>query len=395
MSRNLVVLITGFSIVFMAYGIRYTFSMLLPEMMTELCLNNAQAGLIYTSFLTLYTLTSVFVGFLVDVRGVKKTVLMFLPFFGAGTSFMALTFSEWSGVLFFGIAGVGASVCWTPIVVWIQKVYQAKRGSLLGILQIGCNTGFGVLGVTIPLLLPYIGWRGCWLLLGGLLLCWLLPLVRLAYEPQIRGVSSKSFLEHVKGFEAVLKDRRFWLGGFSYMLASFAIMIPMTFVKAYANLELNIDATTATALFSVIGFTGILGSLIIPTMSDKIGRRFSILTCNSMMVLGLIGSAAMRPSFMEVVSWSVMVGVSYGAIWPLYAALIKDLYGWSVVGSITGLWTLMCGVGLLSSPLVGGLIADAFNSYRPAYIVGSAMALVSIMLALSITSIRSASNGVK
>ncbi|MEM1811841.1 MAG: MFS transporter, partial [Candidatus Nezhaarchaeales archaeon] len=388
LTRSLVVLITGLSIVFMAYGIRYTFSMLLPEMMMELNLSNTQAGLIYTSFLTLYTITSVFIGFLVDVKGVKRVILMFLPFFGIGTSLMSLTFSYWSGALFFSIAGMGASVCWTPIVVWIQKVYQDKRGSFLGILQVGCNVGFGVLGIVIPLLLPYIGWRGCWALLGGILLCWTMPLVKLAYEPQVQEALGRSLLEQVKGFKVFLKDRRLWLGGLSYMLASFAIMIPMTFVKAYTFFELGMDPVAATALFSVIGFTGIVGALIIPTMSDKIGRSFSILLCNSIMVLGLIGSAIMRPLFIEAILWNTMAGISYGAVWPLYAALIKDLYDWSIIGSVTGLWTLMCGIGLLSSPLVGGLIIDAFNSYRPAYIVGGIMALVSTVLAFLTTSLR-------
>lgn len=395
LSRNILVLVTGFSIAFMAYGVRYTFSMLLPEMMVELGLSNTQAGLIYTSFLTCYTITSVFVGLLVDVKGVKKTVLTFLPFFGIGTSLMSLTFSDWSGALFFGIAGVGASVCWAPIVVWVQKAYQARRGSSLGILQVGCNMGFGVLGFVIPFLLPHIGWRGCWIILGVVSLCWLLPLVKLTYEPQAKGIAIRSFLEQIKSFEVVLKDKRFWLGGLSYMSASFAIMIPMTFVKAYANLELGLDSTIATALFSIIGFTGITGSLIIPIISDKKGRVFSILKCNSIMVLGLVGSAITRPSLVEVVLWNTMVGVSYGAIWPLYAALVKDLYGWEVVGSVTGLWTLMCGLGLLSSPSAGGLIADAFESYRPAYIVGSIMALTSIVLALSTSPLRGVASNTK
>ncbi|RLF06914.1 MAG: hypothetical protein DRJ60_03820, partial [Thermoprotei archaeon] len=105
MRRRFIILTACFSIAFMAYGVRYTFSMLLPEMMSELNLTNAQAGLIYTSFLTLYTLTSVFVGFLIDVKGIKKIVLTFLPLFGIGTGLMSITFSDWSGAIFFGIAG--------------------------------------------------------------------------------------------------------------------------------------------------------------------------------------------------------------------------------------------------------------------------------------------------
>lgn len=383
MLRRLTILIACFSTAFMAYGIRYTFSMLLPEMMSELSLTNAQAGLIYTSFLTLYTLTSVFVGFLIDVKGIKKVVLAFLPLLGIGTGLMSITFSDWSGAIFFGIAGIGASVCWTPLVVWVQKGYPSKRGSFLGVLQLGCNMGFGVLGFTIPLMTSYIGWRGCWAILGVISIAWLLPLVAIAREPIVERTSRRSLLEHVKGFKVVLRDKPFWLGGLSYMLASFAIMIPMTFAKAYANLELNAGPAEATALFSVMGFIGIVGALAIPILSDKVGRRPSIVMCNSIMALGLAGSAIAASSFMDIALWSAVIGVSYGAVWPLYAALIKDIYGWSVVGSITGLWTLLCGIGLLLSPPIGGFIADVFSSYKPTYIMGCIIALISIALAIT------------
>jgi len=110
-----------FSGAFMAYGIRYTFGMVLPEMMRDLNLTNAQAALIYTTFLTTYTISSIFVGFLIDSIGIKRIVLAFLPLFGIGTSLMSLVSSQLWGILFFSVAGVGASVGWVPLVVWVQK----------------------------------------------------------------------------------------------------------------------------------------------------------------------------------------------------------------------------------------------------------------------------------
>ena len=375
---------TTFVIAFIAYGVRYTFSMLLPEMMRDLNLTNVQAGLMYTGFLTLHALTSVLVGFLVDVRGVKKTVLMFLPFFGIGTGLMSLTFSDWSGALFFGIAGVGASVCWTPLVIWVQRAYPSRRGFFLGVLQVGCNIGFGVLGLVIPLMTPHIGWRGCWATLGVIAV--LLPLSLAVITPEVGSshtASSRRLLEHIKGFKFAFKSQGFWLGGVSYMLASFAIMIPMTFSKAYANLELGVNPTAATALFSITGFIGIIGAISIPMISDKIGRRPSIAICNILMAIGLVGSALLARTFIDIALWSIIVGISYGAVWPLYATLIKDLFGWEVVGSVTGLWTLLCGIGLLLSPPVGGLIADMTGSYRPTYMMGGVVAMASTLLALA------------
>ena len=383
-SSGYIVLAACFSGAFMAYGIRYTFGMVLPEMMRDLNLTNAQAALIYTAFLTTYTISSVFVGFLIDSVGIKRTVLSFLPFFGIGTALMSLISSQLWGILFFAVAGVGASVGWVPLVVWVQKTYPSKRGWSLGILQIGVNSGFSTLGLVTPLMLPYLGWRGIWALLGCLALLWLLPLTAIAKEPAANPPSHKTISLQMKESGGILRDIRFWLGGVSYALGAFAIMVPMTFSKAYANLELGLNPAEATSIFSIIGFTGIFSALSISIVSDRIGRKLSIIICNSVVAAGLIGSAFFSRSFVEIALWSVIVGVGYSTIWPLYAALVKDLYSWNVAGSITGLWTLLCGVGLLISPSVCGILIDYAGSYKPAYLLGSVVAIIALLLILKI-----------
>jgi len=379
-----VVLAACFSTAFMAYGIRYAFGMILPEMMRDLNLTNAQAALIYTTFLTTYTILSVFVGFLIDAIGIKRTVLTFLPFFGIGTALMSLIPNQLWGILFFAVAGVGASAGWVPLVVWVQKAYPSKRGWSLGILQIGVNLGFSTLGLAIPLMLPHLGWRGIWALLGCLTLVWLLPLTALAKEPKANQPSHKNMYTQLKESGSVVRNMKFWLGGVSYALGGFAIMVPMTFSKAYANLELGLNTTEATSIFSIIGFTGIFSALSISVISDKIGRKSSIIISNLALAAGLVGSAFLSRSFIEIAVWSVIVGVGYSTIWPLYAALVKDLYSWDVTGSITGLWTLLCGVGLLTSPYVCGILIDYAGSYKPAYLLGSFVAITAMLLVLKI-----------
>ena len=373
-----------FSGAFMAYGIRYTFGMVLPEMMRDLNLTNAQAALIYTTFLTTYTISSIFVGFLIDSIGIKRIVLAFLPLFGIGTALMSLVSSQLWGILFFSVAGVGASVGWVPLVVWVQKAYPTKRGWSLGILQIGVNSGFSTLGLVTPLMLPHLGWRGIWAFLGGLALIWLLPLTAVAEEPEANLASHKTVSVQMRECGGVLRDIKFWLGGISYALSGFAIMVPMTFSKAYANLELGLNLTEATSIFSIIGFTGIFSALSISIISDKIGRKRSIVISNLALAAGLVGSAFFSKSFLEIAAWSVIVGVGYSSIWPLYAALVKDLYSWNVAGSITGFWTLLCGFGLLTSPYLCGVLIDYTGSYKPAYLLGSVVAITAILLILKI-----------
>jgi len=376
-SSSSIVLAACFSITLMAYTIRFAFGMLLPEMMRELNLTNAQASLIYTAYLTVYTITSLFVGFLIDSAGIKKTVLAFLPLLGIGTALMGLVSNQLWGIVFFSVAGVGASIGWVPLVVWVQKAYPSRRGWSLGVLYIGDNLGFSILGLLMPLIMPYLGWRGVWTFLGFLTLIWLLPLTAIAKEPNVDSFTKRCIF--AKKSRVALKDTNFWLGGISYALSAFAIQVPMTFSKAYAILELGLKPAEATAIFSIIGFAAIFGAFFISMLSDKVGRRTSLTVSNLMLAAGIIGSVFFSTSFTEIAIWSVSIGLGRSIV-PLYAALVKDLYSWDVAGSISGLWTLLCGVGLLLSPYVCGILIDHTGSYKPAYLLGTIIAIAAALL---------------
>jgi len=57
------------------------------------------------------------------------------------------------------------------------------------------------------------------------------------------------------------------------------------------------------------------------------------MACNAITAAGLLGSAVLaRPrNYFDVALCNTVIGIGYGAMWPLYAALVKDIYYW-------GLW---------------------------------------------------------
>jgi len=74
--------------------------------------------------------------------------------------------------------------------------------------------------------------------------------------------------------------------------------------------------------------------------------------------LGLLGSTvlACQHNYFSMALCGAVIGIGYGAVWPLYAAPVKDAYGWDH--------------GLHNWPM----------GYKPAYMVGFATALVSTAL---------------
>ncbi len=371
------VLVASLSVAFMAYCDRLAYGMLMPYMMRDLGLSHAQAGLIYSVYAATYIIATLLVGFLVDVRDVRRIVISLLPAMSAGTALMAIASSPWTAAAFFGIAGLGASVGWTPLVVWIQRAYPERRGTYLGALSISTTVGIGILGLAMPCLIRSIGWRGIWALLGATSAAWLLPIVWLAddfTEPSRRTTLGLYLGE----FARVLRERTFWLIGISYMMAAFAVVTPLTFSADYVE-HLGGGSAWEGAIYAIMGFVSAAG-IAMPALSDAVGRRRALALNNVMLSIGLMGSA-LAGSVGSLAAWTAIVAVSYGGIWALYAALVRDVYGGGVAGGVMGAWVVMGGLGFLLSPPVGGFLIDVTGGYAVPYSLSAALALASIPLA--------------
>lgn len=380
-SRSLVI-VTSFSISFVSFAIGYGLGMLLPEMMDELKLTNLEAGLIGTSYYVSYTLFSFVAGFAADVVGVRRVVLTFLPIMSAGALLMSVARSSVMAMAFFAMTGIGASIRWAPVSVWVQKVYRERRGLAVGILQIGCELGWGLTGMLLPLILPTTGWRGVWVILSAASLS-IIPLVILSYEERMEARSGGRLKSHIRELKYALSDARTWYGGLSYLLVSFADVLHMTFFKAYAVKDVVSDLGLATFLYGAAGFIAVIGSALLPAFSDRYGRKVTLLACNVIFLFAFL-KLMVASSVSDLMLSIVLFGVGYGGIWPTYMAFIKDVYDWTVVGSVAGMWTLLCGIGMLLAPSVGGLLVDLTGTYRVVYLLSTIAMLLSIALLIPV-----------
>ena len=77
-------------------------------------------------------------------------------------------------------------------------------------------------------------------------------------------------------------------------------------------------------------------------------------------------------------------GLGYGAIWPLYAACARDYFPKKTAGSVMGLWTLILGIGSLSSPVAAGWTIDSTGAYTWAFMLAIAAGVLSAVLLLPI-----------
>lgn len=114
--RRLAVIIASFCTVLIGFAIRTGYGVLLPEMLPSLRISKTEAGLIYGAFFMAYTVFSPLLGLLADRINTRGILTLFLVVLGIGTLLMGYSSMLIEATLFFMLAGIGASACWSPIV---------------------------------------------------------------------------------------------------------------------------------------------------------------------------------------------------------------------------------------------------------------------------------------
>jgi len=374
----------------MAYAIRYSYGVLLPEMLPSLAMSKTEAGVIYASYFIAYTVFSPVLGLLADRYDVRVLLTVFSAFLGGGAFLMAYSSSIVQASLFFALAGIGASACWAPVVTLAQRwASDKRRGMTLAFIDVGSSIGVIWSGTVVPLIAVAYSWRTGWMSLGGL--AFLLVVINFfMVRNRPAGQTSNSYPgagrltdESVRAtYSRLLRDTRFWLIGLAYLLTGFSIIIPFTFLSTYAVQELAFSYEAATRLITVIGITAIVGKLVLGPYSDKIGRIKVMMLCAILIAVGSLGMAYSRGWMLTLVT--AIFGLGYGTAWSMYAASASDYFSKELAGSIVGLWTVYLGIGSILAPVIAGWIADTTGTLAWSFILAMAAAVISLFLLLPV-----------
>lgn len=388
-ARSWAVLLVGFCIIFIHYSIRYSYGILLPEMTPSLNVSKLEAGVIYTSYFVGYTVLSVFLGMMVDRFDSRKIITLFLLILGAGTFFMSMSNTLGEASFSFMLAGVGCAACWVPVVVVVQRWFK-KRAFAVAISNMGAPLGFALTGVVVPLLVKIGSWRLGWRVFSAasFLLAPVTWLLIRSYpesyvQKQNKGVN-KAFLK--KTYSIIIKNIKLWLVGLSYMFVGFYIMVPFTFLSTYASQEMAILYDYASMLVSVIAVGAIPGMLILASISEQIGRLKTMVLCGLSSLIGILGIALAQNfpglEFIVLAISTVVYGVGYGAVWPLYTTFVSDVFSMEHAGMALGIMTIFLGVGCMLSPPLAGWIADTTGTLRSSFLFAGATSVLSVLFLL-------------
>lgn len=394
-----VILAICFVDLFVNYSVRLGYGVVLPEMIRDLGFGRAAGGSIYNAYLFTYIIVTPFTGYLTDRFGARRVITICLAILGVAVLMMGTANSLWSACLFFGLAGLGATGLWAPIITLVQRWFAFhRRGFALGILSTGFGLGFATMGAVFPWIVKYFTWRYAWYYLGAMALAMVaINAIFLRSDPVAAGVrpwglkpdparadngkrQPEKAVRQRPAIGPIFKDSRFYLIGCSYFAIAYGLYGITTFMVDYAKNQLNLPLEQASLLATIHGICQIVGVLTVLPLSDYLGRKKTIIISNTIVTGCLAFILLVGESQLPLYTAIGCLAVFYGATFPIYGACAGDYFPREVMGTVIGAWTPFYGLGAILTHWVTGLLRDATGVYNQAFIINVVMSALAILL---------------
>ena len=352
---------------------------------TDLDLSDSQFGLLTGPiFVFFYSIMGLFMGALADRVHRPRLIAAGLVLWSALTavSGVAKNFAQIGVARLF--IGVGESAMAPSAISMISDMFpKARRGTATGIYYLGVPLGAGASFIVAGILGPMIGWRNCFLLLGGLGLVLALVLL-LIKDPERGAMEEKGSVEEqqesliggnwrsiVSGVFNVVKSTPAlaWT-----MIGAVFLHIPLgagQFAIVWLERERGFGIGEISATYGLIYIVfGTLGTFLGGILSDWYQARFRggrvrflaylMLFITPLLISFRFVSPSSALFYVGMAAGMFSVSSFYG---PAFST-VQDLTPVRLRGVMTGLLLVACNLlGLGIGALMTGVLSDVFSAY--------------------------------
>lgn len=258
--------------------------------------------------------------------------------------------------LAFGVlGGIGAGAYMAPLTSSASRWFEHNRG--LAVALVTAGMGMGTL-VTAPLstwLIETQGWRMAFTVLG--LLAWAVVLPVALRSPALLAIA------------------------FTYFCCCAAHSGPIFHMVSYA-VDCGIAPMTAATLLGAQGLAGVAGRIGGGMVADWLGMKPTILAA-LLLQASAIAAYVTISAPTQFLLLGMVFGLSYGAVMPLYAVLVRNWFGPAVMGTAFGAVSMAATFGMASGPVIGGWLRGIGGDYLWMYAASAAIRLRALLIATS------------
>lgn len=248
-----------------------------------------------------------------------------------------------------------------PSLIMINRYFDKRRPLANGLTAAGSPVFLCTLSPLGQVLIKTYGWRGGFLIFGGLLLncCACAALMRPLRpsgkeKPQLKEEKETPVKKHKMQLLdcSVFKNRGFLIYTIAASVMVFGLFVPPVFVVNYAK-DLGIPDTDAAFLLSILGFVDIFAR---PLCGILAGTKFMRPRCVyffgfAMLFNGITDlGGSFAHDYVGLTVFCIFFGMSYGMVGALQFEVLMAIVGTQQFPSAIGLVLLMEAMAVLVGP---------------------------------------------
>jgi predicted MFS family arabinose efflux permease len=357
---------------------RWIITPVFPYMMRDLHLSYLDLGSAVGALAIVWGLSAVWTGRLADLIGRRKVAIPALIIFSLASALTGMTTGITALILVRALMGATEGAYLPACTAATNEAAApARRGRDLGFVLCAFPLlGLGLGPIIATQLLKIVpSWRWVFFLVAvpGLILAAFLYRVLRDPGQQTRNVQ-------VGTWAKVIRSRNILLATGAMICAMSCIFVLGAMVPSYLVDYLKFSPGRMGVVMSALGFGGCVGNFLMPSVSDYLGRRTTLIGAAAMATLAALLLTRVGPDFLPLylILFTVSLfsfGIMATAAGPIAIEAVTPELAASAVGVVTGTGEIFGG-GI--APMIAGFVADRFGIQHVLYIgfVGCSCAIV-------------------
>jgi MFS family permease len=385
-----VVVAAAFSVLFLAYGLQFSYGVFVTPMAEELGWTRADTALPYSVYVFGYSVLSAVTGRATDRFGPRAVIACGAGLLGIGWGLSALVTTRWQLLLSLGVvASFGMSVAWVPCNATVARWFTRRRGFAVALASSGTSFGNFLVPSLAAAAVAAYGWRAT---LGGMAaIAALLILVAarfMARDPESVGLwpdgdpaplQSSPVVTGMTVREALWTEPFLLLIGI-YLLTWLVVFVPFVHAAAYAE-DLGFGKVAAASVLSAIGIGGVAGRLMSGVLSDRLGQFPALIGIFALQTVSFL-LFAYAHSLLWLWLAAAVFGFSYGGGVTVVAPICSVLFGRAHVASVVGALFAIAASPAALGPWLAGWLHDTTGEYDTAFLLSAGVNALALVLSV-------------
>ncbi len=334
----------------------------------------------------------ILMGHVLDRWGMGIPATLSALMIGTGELLLHRMDAAWQlyGVYFLMVGMFGQGALAPPLMAYVIRWYEHRRGMAIGIVA----SGQSLAGIVWPPVLSFLiatwSWRTTYLWGGLLILAVNLPLSLILHRrPPEGGMGTGRHGGHADRAARVARQDSV-LTGMSPMALQTALCcaivccctamsLPLAHMVAYVS-DLGFPASRGAEVLSVMLLSSFVSrAILLGWLTDRVGG-LRALFCFSAVQATMLAGFGLNHSLIGFYAIAILYGLGYGALLPVYPVIVREYLPVTSAGKRTGL-VLGCGaVGMALGSWMGGYVYDATGHYTWAFAIGVAANVVNLAI---------------